>query len=118
PPLSACVLVFASTKELLAAAGLAALLGPTATGSETLAIVQRETAWRQLSDLFVICYDSLGLPRPTTPADYPTLECGATSRRLMPSTLSVKLGATPPLVCLWDLNKSQVSHLRSALEQC
>ena len=112
------VLVFASTKELLAAAGLAALLGPTATGSETLSIVQRETPWRQLSDLFVICCDSLGLPRPAAPADYPALECGTTTRRLVPSTLSVKLGATPPLVCLWELHKTQVSHLRSALDQC
>lgn len=112
------VLVFASAKELLAAAGLSALLGPTATGSETLSIVQRETPWRQLSDLFVICCDSLGLPRPATTTHYPEVECNSTLRHLAPSTLDVKLGQTTPLVSLWELNQSQVSALKSALNEC
>ena len=55
------VLVFASAKELLAAAGIAALLSPTFGGHEALKIVHRETPWRQLSDLFAIVCDSLNV---------------------------------------------------------
>lgn len=109
------VLVFASAKELLAAAGLSALFGPAATGGETLSIVQRETPWRQLSDLFVICCDSLGLPRPATASAYPTVECDSVTRRLLPSALDVKPGSTTPVVNLWNLNQAQLTALEAAL---
>ena len=109
------VLVFASTKELLAAAGLAALLGPTATGGETLSIVHRETPWKQLSDLFAICCDSLGLPRPTTAEQYPSVRCDASPRRLLASQLEVKPSSQPPAVSLWELNPTQLKALEQAL---
>ncbi len=109
------VLVFASTKELLAAAGLAALLGPTATGGEALSIVHRETPWRQLSDLFAICCDSLGLPRPTTAEQYPSVRCDASPRRLLASQLEVKPSSQPPAVSLWELNPTQLKALEQAL---
>lgn len=81
------VLVFASTKELLAAAGVATILTPLAGGGETLSIVNEETPWRQLSDLFAILCDGLGIPRPTLD-QLPT--CGATAKRLLPSQIQVQ----------------------------
>lgn len=109
------VLVFASTKELLAAAGLAALLGPTATGGEALSIVHRETPWRQLSDLFAICCDSLGLPRPTTAEQQPSVRCDGSLRRLLASQLEVKPSAQAPAVSLWELKPTQLKELESML---
>jgi hypothetical protein len=58
------VLVFASAKELLAAAGIAALMAPALMGGEALKIVHSETPWRQLSDLFALVCDGLGIARP------------------------------------------------------
>lgn len=81
------VLVFASTKELLAAAGIAAFLGPLGTGGETLKIVHRETPWRQLSDLFALMCDSLGVQRPNAD-ELPTADCGSQSRKLLPSRIA------------------------------
>ncbi|MCA9181247.1 MAG: hypothetical protein KDA51_07330 [Planctomycetales bacterium] len=109
------VLVFASTKELLAAAGLAALLGPTATGGEALSIVHRETPWRQLSDLFAICCDSLGVPRPTAADAFPSVRCDSALRRLLASQLEMKPSTQPPAVSLWELNPTQLKMLESML---
>ena len=109
------VLVFASTKELLTAAGLAALLGPAATGGETLAIVQRETPWRQLSDLFAISCDSLGLPRPTSASDLPSIVYAGSPRRLLLSGLDTKSSPMPPAVTMWELNPIQLENLQRTL---
>jgi hypothetical protein len=106
------VLVFASAKELLAAAGLAALLGPAATGGEALAIIHRETPWRQLSDLFAICCDTLGLPRPQTAAQMPRVQCGGLARPLLVSQIEMKLGPPPPAVSVWDLPAATIQTLR------
>lgn len=95
------VLVFASTKELLTAAGLAALLGPAATGGEALSIVQRETPWRQLSDLFAIACDSLGLPRPQSATEMPSIVYAGSSRRLVISSLETKRSPLPPAFGQW-----------------
>ncbi len=108
------VLVFASAKELLAAAGLAAILGPATMGGEALSIVHRETPWRQLSDLFAIGCDSLGLPRPK-PADLPN--CGGPSRRLLESTLQVKPSSSAPAIRQWEINTAQLRELRRQLQQ-
>ncbi len=97
------VLVFASAKELLAAAGLAAILGPAATGSETLSIIHRETPWRQLSDLFAISCDSLGLPRPPRGTDMPSVKCAGAARPLLVSQLESKAGSLPPALQQWDM---------------
>ncbi len=109
------VLVFASTKELLAAAGLAALLGPATTGGEALSIVHRETPWRQLSDLFAIGCDCLGLPRPKTSAQMPVVKCGSSPRPLLVSQLEIKTGSFPPAVQQWDIAAEQLQALRGLL---
>lgn len=109
------VLVFASTKELLAAAGLAALLGPATTGGETLSIIHRETPWRQLSDLFAICCDCLGLPRPLTNNQMPIVKCAGSPRSLLFSQLEVKPGTFPPALQHWESRADQVQTLRRLL---
>jgi hypothetical protein len=106
------VLVFASAKELLAAAGLAALLGPAATGGEALSIIHRETPWRQLSDLFAICCDAVGLPRPQTAAEMPHVQCSGQSRSLLLSQMETKLGPAPPAVTEWQLPEQTLHTLR------
>ncbi len=53
------VLVFATTKELLMAAGLAALVTPALAGGKVQDLVERETAFSQMSELFAIMCDSL-----------------------------------------------------------
>ncbi len=84
------VLVFASAKELLAAAGIAALLSPTLGGQEAIKIVHRETPWRQLSDLFALVCDSLHVPRPDE-KQLPRSSCAGESRSLLPCTLPEKI---------------------------
>ncbi|GAB5406669.1 MAG: hypothetical protein Aurels2KO_49000 [Aureliella sp.] len=108
------VLVFASTKELLAAAGLAALLGPVGTGRELMGTVHRETPWRQLSELFHVMCDSLGLPRPA-PSQCPQLEYFGTSRHLLTSD-SQPLPTKCPALTLWHASAEFESQLRTAVE--
>ncbi len=105
------VLVFASAKELLAAAGIAAVMAPMATGGEALRIVRSETPWRQLSDLFAIICDCLGLPRPLA-SELPSAKCEGGSRRLLPSNLDVKLNARASAVKRWQLPRESLSELR------
>ncbi len=109
------VLVFASTKELLAAAGLAALLGPATTGGETLSIIHRETPWRQLSDLFAICCDCVGLPRPLNNSQMPSVKCAGSPRSLLLSQLEIKPGTFPPALQYWESRADQVQVLRGLL---
>lgn len=104
------VLVFASTKELLTAAGIAAVMAPIATGGEALSIVQRETPWRQLSDLFSITCDSLGVPRPTT-NELPKIPVGNASRHLLACNLPVKFTSNRPAVHQWRLDAEQLRQL-------
>ncbi len=110
------VLVFASTKELLAAAGIAAVMTPMATGGEALGIVHRETPWRQLSDLFVILCDSIGLPRPTD-EELPRSMCAGASRRLLPSTVAHKPCPSPAAISQWDLNAHVLQQLQIQAQQ-
>ncbi|MCA9132433.1 MAG: hypothetical protein KDA45_04740 [Planctomycetales bacterium] len=109
------VLVFASTKELLAAAGIAALMAPMATGGEALSIVHRETPWRQLSDLFAIACDSLGLPRPTE-SELPCPNCQLGSRRLLASTLAIRGAPTQAATYIWQLDEPQRRTLQLQLQ--
>lgn len=110
------VLVFASTKELLAAAGIAAILGPTGSGRETLGIVQRETPWRQLSDLFAICCDQLGLPRPDAGA-LPLLDYCGSPRRLVASQTESKPRQLEPAVEVWKPSEALESRVAAALQR-
>ncbi len=105
------VLVFASAKELLAAAGLAAVMTPMATGGEALSIVHRETPWRQLSDLFASACDSLGLPRPQ-PAELPTAKCNGQQRRLLQSHLESKRSWQSPALQVWTVAPQRLTDLK------
>lgn len=107
------VLVFASTKELLAAAGLAALVTPIAGGGETIQIVQEETPWRQLSDLFAMLCDSLSLPRPSE-AELPS--CGSALKRLLLSrTACQPIGESP--LSLWMPVAGALENLASRVSK-
>lgn len=112
------VLVFASAKELLAAAGIAALLSPTLGGGEALKIVHRETPWRQLSDLFAIVCDSLNVPRP--PVDQlPCSNCGGELRPLLTCSLPEKPGAGKQVaIPQWKVADDFLRSLRAAVQSC
>ena len=109
------VLVFASAKELLAAAGLAAVMTPMATGGEALSIVHRETPWRQLSDLFAIVGDAIGLPRPAE-NQLPNSKCNGQVRKLQKSNLEPKRGGHDPAVQVWQLDSQLLTELRLAVQ--
>lgn len=108
------VLVFATTKELLVAAGIAALAIPTTLGGEVQDIVESGAALSQLSGLFAVMCDSVGLPRP--PSDHlPSIVLAGQRRELSPSQLPVKLPAHQPLMHTWRLAPHFVQSLDSAM---
>ncbi len=112
------VLVFASAKELLAAAGIAAILGPTLGGGEALKIVHRETPWRQMSDLFAIVCDCLNVPRPTQD-QLPRSNCAGELRPLLPCNLPEKTGSEKhPAMAQWKIPEEFQRSLRSAIANC
>ena len=112
------VLVFASAKELLAAAGIAALLSPTLGGHEALKIVHRETPWRQLSDLFAIVCDSLGVPRPAAD-QLPRSNCAGEMRALLACSLPEKMGAGKvAAIAHWQSSDDFLRTLRMAIQNC
>ncbi len=97
------VLVFASTKELLAAAGISMLMAPVAGGGETLRIVQEETPWKQLSDLFAILCDTLGVPRPDQ-SQLPS--CGTPAKNLLHSRMEPQPAGLDSPFSLWRLRNA------------
>lgn len=109
------VLVFASAKELLAAAGIAAVMTPMATGGETLSIVHRETPWRQLSDLFALLCDSVGFPRAGT-SDLPRVRFAGASRCLLPSNLAAKPPAIRSAIQTWELHPELMAEVQLTLQ--
>ena len=109
------VLVFASAKELLAAAGIALVTTAAGTGGETLKIVHRETPWRQLSDLFAIVCDSIGLPRPGE-SELPSAKCVDQLRQLLPSALPAK-PTLEPATFTWRLNADLINRLHLSLKR-
>ncbi len=106
--------LFVSAKELLAAAGITVMLGPTLGGSETLKIIHEETPWRQLSDLFAVQCDGLGLPRPTK-SELPT--CGSSGRQLLESDREIKLANSPTVFSVWKPADAAIDHLQRATER-
>lgn len=112
------VLVFASAKELLAAAGIAALLSPTLGGGEALKIVHRETPWRQLSDLFAIVCDSLNVPRPSG-NQLPRSNCTGELRPLLECNLPEKPGLRKQIALpQWAMSEEFLRSLRTAVQNC
>lgn len=108
------VLVFATTKELLLAAGIAALTLPTTSGSEVQDIVESEAALSQLSELFAVTCDSLGIPRP--PANLlPPIDLAGVSRNLSPSQLAVKTSDVKGPMTIWCLAPQFAQTLHRSL---
>jgi hypothetical protein len=105
------VLVFASTKELLAAAGIAAVMTPMATGSEAIRVVQRETPWRQMSDLFAILCDGIGLLRPAD-SDLPTATSPDGPRRLLPSHTESITRLSGAAINVWRASSESLQQLQ------
>ncbi len=104
-------LVFASVKELLAAAGIAAVMTPMASGAGALKIVHRETPWRQLSDLFAILCDSIGVARPDDDL-LPYSKCEGEQRQLLPSGLDIKAAAGDHSLYRWEMNSAFLTQLQ------
>jgi hypothetical protein len=96
------VLVFATTKELLAAAGIAAMATPVLSGNQVTDLVEREAAWSQLGELFAVTCDSIGIPRPE-PQEMPGVSLGGQQRALTASQLPLKLPSSEALAHLWQL---------------
>lgn len=110
------VLVFASAKELLAAAGVAAVVTPLAGGGQTIKIIQEETPWRQLSDLFAILCDCLGLPRPT---DLELPSCGISHpRKLFTSQTVCRPNESEQRMNVWRPVEGSLARLQSIIQRC
>lgn len=110
------VLVFATTKELLMAAGLAALATPAFSGGNVQDLVERETAFSQLSELFAIACDSLGVERPSDDL-IPRLNVGGSMRELKPSALSTKSPAIEVALTQWRMAPKFTSALQHTFAQ-
>lgn len=96
------VLVFASLKELVAAAGVAGAWAAF-SGNPTPAVAEQEAAWQQYGDLVAIAMDTLGVPRPHNNATTPRLNIASGNRKLPTSTLSVKMEKDATLPQLWQV---------------
>ncbi len=109
------VLVFASLKELVAAAGIAAIMTTTVSGREAIEMVHRETPWRQLSDLFALVCDCVGIPRPIE-SQLPGSLVGNEKRKLLPSGLPVRIPNPDVLtLSLWGIEEEFVRKLRAVI---
>lgn len=108
------VLVFATTKELLLAAGITALAVPTTLGGEVQDLVESEAALSQLSELFAVTCDSLGLPRPAM-EQLPHITLAGQPRSLVPSQLSVKAPAGECALPIWRLAPNYARTLNNTL---
>lgn len=108
------VLVFATTKELLMAAGLAALATPAFAGHNVQDLVEKETAFSQLSELFAIVCDALGIARPDSQF-IPRINVGGHMRELKPSALSLKATEIDACLAQWRLAPKFASNLQQTL---
>lgn len=94
------VLVFASLKELVAAAGVAGAWAAF-SGNPTPAVAEQEAAWQQFGDLVAIAMDTLGVPRPQNDASTPRLKTATSQRKLPASLLPVKMERDSTQPRLW-----------------
>ena len=108
------ILVFASTQELLAAAGISAVLTTAAGGGQALRIIEEETPWRQLADLFAILCDQLGVPRP---AREQLPKVGSPARRMAPSQTPTGPSAVAPWLTLYQPSPDAITRLQAAAKQ-
>ena len=107
------VIVFASTKELLAAAGIAAAITPVFAGQGTSGIAQQAIPLRQLSDLFASICDGLGVPRPDTD-ELPKVDMLGETTALQASEIALKPETDSPTFILWDCSSKQLASLKIA----
>lgn len=94
------VLVFASLKELVAAAGIAGAWAAI-SGSPTPAVAEEEAAWQQYGDLVAITLDELGLPRPSATNKVPLLKIGKVVRKLPASRLPERARENASQLPIW-----------------
>lgn len=98
------------------AAGLAALATPAFSGGNVQDLVERETAFSQLSELFAIACDSLGVERPSDDL-IPRLNVGGSMRELKPSALSTKSPAIEVALTQWRMAPKFTSALQHTFAQ-
>ena len=110
------VLVFATTKELLMAAGLAAIVTPALTGGNVQDLVERETAFSQLSELFAIVCDAVGIARPES-NELPRVNVGGGLRELKPSKLPIKTSLAESGLAQWVLAPKFAATLQQLFAQ-
>jgi hypothetical protein len=96
------VLVFASLKELVAAAGIAGAWAAI-SGSPTPAVAEEEAAWQQYGDLVAITLDELGLPRPSSTNKAPRLKMGRVFRELPSSRLPGRARENASQLPIWKV---------------
>jgi hypothetical protein len=96
------VLVFASLKELVAAAGIAGAWAAI-SGSPTPAVAEEEAAWQQYGDLVAITLDELGLPRPAVTSKVPRLRIGRNVRDLPASRLPGRTRENATHLPIWKV---------------
>lgn len=109
------VLVFASFKELLWA-GVASL-GVAMLHQDTMpSVAEAEAAWQQVSDLYAITCDALGLPRPAAEA-MPRLRLGRSHKPLLPSLLPVQPTSPSAIALPVQASPSFNASLESILNQ-
>lgn len=101
------VLVFASLKELIAAAGVAGAWAAF-SGNPTPAVAEQEAAWQQYGDLVAIAMDTLGVPRPHNEATTPRLKTASSTRKLPTSTLPTKMEKDATQPQLWQVRSEFV----------
>jgi hypothetical protein len=101
------VLVFASLKELIAAAGVAGAWAAF-SGNPTPAVAEQEAAWQQYGDLVAIAMDTLGVPRPHNEATTPRLKVVSSTRKLPTSTLPTKMEKDATQPQLWQVRSEFV----------
>ncbi len=110
------VLVLASMKELFVAGFLGA--GLALWNKDGMPkIAEENAAWQQLSDLFAIGCDQLGLPRPES-NQFPTIHLGAVRKQLSLSSVACPSPKCEPIRPLpIELNPSFLEQVRSMLHQ-
>jgi hypothetical protein len=96
------VLVFASLKELVAAAGVAGAWAAF-SGNPTPAVAEQEAAWQQYGDLVAIAMDTLGVPRPTADSNTLKLKLTRRNRKFPLSTLPCKIRNDSTQPQLWHV---------------
>lgn len=104
------VLVFASLKELVAAAGIAGAWAAF-SGNPTPAVAEQEAAWQQYGDLVAITLDAFGIPRPSTEPETPRVRLARSNRKLPSSTLKTRTKLETHPQPIWQIRTEFLKQL-------